>query len=222
MERREMNTDTELQWILDEGKKIHPVSDIVRARSLSRARAAIATTAAASRTSSPTMGRRWLSVGVAASVAFVLGAAAWATVQRLQAPAPVSSIAIPHVDPPASTLDPETPIPPLPEAPPAPPVVKAHPARHSLSPQESYTAETKLLSRAQRAYLAKHFSITLSLVAEHGRKFPNGRLAEEREALRIQALSGAGRTEESRSAAASFARRFPRSVLLPRLGAATP
>jgi hypothetical protein len=42
-------------------------------------------------------------------------------------------------------------------------------------------------------------------------------LAEERDALRIRALVGAGRTPEARRAAAAFANRFPRSVLLPRL-----
>jgi hypothetical protein len=40
-------------------------------------------------------------------------------------------------------------------------------------------------------------------------------LVEEREALRVKALSGLGRTEEARRAADSFEARFPRSVLLP-------
>jgi len=40
-------------------------------------------------------------------------------------------------------------------------------------------------------------------------------LLEEREALRVKALSGLGRVEEARRAAHAFEARFPRSVLLP-------
>jgi outer membrane protein assembly factor BamD (BamD/ComL family) len=82
---------------------------------------------------------------------------------------------------------------------------------------ESYAAELELLQRAQAAYAGRDFTDALTVVAEHRRRFPNGRLTEEREALRVRALKGAGRTNESRAAAASFAARFPRSVLLPRL-----
>jgi hypothetical protein len=46
------------------------------------------------------------------------------------------------------------------------------------------------------------------------RQFPKGQLAEEREALRVRSLLGAGRMAEGQSAAAAFANRFPRSVLL--------
>jgi hypothetical protein len=86
-----------------------------------------------------------------------------------------------------------------------------------ITAQESYAAELDLLTRAQVAYAAREFSEVLARVAEHGRKFPNGRLTEEREALRIRALEGAGRAEEARRAAAAFESRFPRSIMLPRL-----
>ena len=52
-------------------------------------------------------------------------------------------------------------------------------------------------------------------IAEHARRFKNGRLAEEREALRVKALVGLGRMEDARRAAAGFKARFPYSVLLP-------
>jgi hypothetical protein len=55
------------------------------------------------------------------------------------------------------------------------------------------------------------------VIAEHGRRFPNGRLAEQREALRVKSLAGSGRAEEARHAVAAFAKRFPRSALLQRL-----
>jgi TolA-binding protein len=67
------------------------------------------------------------------------------------------------------------------------------------------------------AYASRDFSSALVLVAEHARRYPNGRLAEEREALRIRSLAGSGRTADARRAIAAFAARFPRSVLLPRL-----
>jgi hypothetical protein len=52
-------------------------------------------------------------------------------------------------------------------------------------------------------------------IVEHARRFKNGRLAEEREALRVKALVGLGRTHDARRAAAAFEARFPNSVLLP-------
>jgi hypothetical protein len=77
------------------------------------------------------------------------------------------------------------------------------------------TAEIELLRRARGAYGRREFSRALMLVAEHARRFPQGHLAEEREALRVRSLLGAGRTAEGHRAAESFALRFPRSVLLP-------
>ena len=101
-----------------------------------------------------------------------------------------------------------------------PPTMTAKPqhSAHSATAQESYAAELDLLQRAQVAYAARDFSDVLARVAEHSRRFPNGRLAEEREALRVHALEGSGRTEEAHRAAAAFADRFPRSIMLPRLG----
>jgi hypothetical protein len=78
-------------------------------------------------------------------------------------------------------------------------------------------AELDLLRRARSAYGQRDFSGALLLVAEHNRRFPQGHLAEEREALRVRSLAGAGRSAEARQAAAAFAARFPRSVLLSRV-----
>ena len=70
--------------------------------------------------------------------------------------------------------------------------------------------------REARAAVARgDFAAALSPIAEHTRRFKNGRLVEEREALRVKALGGLGRTAEARHAAAAFRARFPRSVLLP-------
>ena len=58
------------------------------------------------------------------------------------------------------------------------------------------------------------FSGALATIAEHIRKFRNGALVEEREALRVKSLAGLGRHAEAMRAAAQFHARFPHSVLL--------
>ncbi|HVZ86508.1 MAG TPA: hypothetical protein VHG72_06045 [Polyangia bacterium] len=85
--------------------------------------------------------------------------------------------------------------------------------------------ELRLLQRARAAVVRGDFEAALQVIAEHTRRFKNGRLAEEREALRVKSLAGLGRTGEARRAAAAFRSHFPRSVLLPavsRMPAATP
>ena len=79
--------------------------------------------------------------------------------------------------------------------------------------RNALAVEMDLLRRARGAYGRREFSRALMFVAEHARRFPQGHLAEEREALRVDSLSGAGRTAEARRAAEAFAIRFPRSVL---------
>jgi hypothetical protein len=75
--------------------------------------------------------------------------------------------------------------------------------------------EVELLQHAHLAYARRDFRGALALVAEHARRFPDGPLAEECEALRVESLLAAGHAVESRRAGVAFAKRFPRSVLLP-------
>ena len=56
------------------------------------------------------------------------------------------------------------------------------------------------------------FALALTLFSEHARRFPNGHLAEQREALRVRSLAGSGRKDEAHHAAAAFATRFPHSA----------
>jgi hypothetical protein len=86
--------------------------------------------------------------------------------------------------------------------------------------ERHFTAELELLQRAQIAYTQRDFSTALALLAAHARLFSRGHLAEEREALRVRSLRGAGRTDEAHRGATEFAARFPRSVLLPRVDSA--
>jgi len=75
-----------------------------------------------------------------------------------------------------------------------------------------------LLQPARQAVSAGNFAAALSSIAAHERRFPNGRLAEEREALRVKALRGLGRADDARRAAAEFRQQFPRSVLSSQMG----
>lgn len=212
--------EQEIEAVIERGRQVQQAPDVVRARLMARARAAFAASkappapVAALSAGFPSRGRR---IAVAASVllVFATAGAAAALYERL-APAP-------EIAPPP----PRAPEPPSIGAPaPGPaairPVEPASSARaqrphRSITPQESYAAELELLQRAQSEYASRDFADALVLVAEHGRRFPNGRLAEEREALRVRSLARAGRGDEARRALASFAKRFPHSVLLSRL-----
>ena len=89
------------------------------------------------------------------------------------------------------------------------------------SPADATRAELRLLREARAAVAREDFAAALPPIAEHARRFKNGRLVEEREALRVKALGGLGRTAEARHAAAAFQARFPHSVLLPAVSQAS-
>jgi hypothetical protein len=97
----------------------------------------------------------------------------------------------------------------------APPPPAPSPAR---SEPEGGRTELELLARAQAAYSGRDFARAITLIGELSRRFPNGHLAEEREALRVRSLIGIGSADQAGRAATAFARRFPRSVLLPNEG----
>jgi hypothetical protein len=219
MNFRKSHPKSDMAVLLEHGRVIPPIPSSVRARSLERARSTEAGAFAEPAEVLPVARRRAMAITLAASVAFVVGAAGAALALRGRAhneprvtlpPSPhqeVASCSTPSALPPASQVAPQ-------------PIVETKTARPepSLTARESYTAELSLLQRAQAAYTDRNFATTLLLVSEHARRFPNGRLAEEREALHVKALIGAGREVEARKAASAFAARFPRSALLPRLG----
>jgi len=204
--------DSKLQEILADGRLVRRAPDVIRARGLARARAVVA---AAQQPQPMTAGWSYrVRVAVAASVALLLGAAGAVAALRVRLPeklapgrtlvaarparvAAVDVVAVPEAS--AEEFD----------APPAK-------ARH-LAHSATYAAELALLQRAHTAYARRDYAGALAVVGEHGRRFPNGRLAEEREAIRVESLASAGHTVEARGAAATFAKRFPRSVLLGRV-----
>ena len=82
---------------------------------------------------------------------------------------------------------------------------------------DAYALELGLLQRARAAVASGKFSSALDAITEHQKRFPAGRLREEREALRVKALAGLGRNDEARLAAKRFRERFPQSVLSNRI-----
>lgn len=213
----------EIESLLAKERKISPERAELRARVMTRARAALETRA----TPAGHFWRRRATLLVAAALMTGFAAVAIAAWQELGR----SSGHLPSVLPPASGKNqaparaPEPPIP-------APPPQKsaAEPTRPETgnvvaaprpsSPSDvgdAYALELALLQRARAAVASGKFSTALDAITEHQRRFPTGRLREEREALRVRALAGLGRNDEARLAAKRFRERFPQSVLSNRI-----
>jgi len=80
--------------------------------------------------------------------------------------------------------------------------------------------ERELLDVARAALDRGNAAGALEALAEHTQRFPGAQLGEERHALMVQALAGAGRRAEARTVAAQFRTRYPKSMLRPVVDAA--
>lgn len=90
-------------------------------------------------------------------------------------------------------------------------------------PQDgTLAAERAILDVARTALGRGDGARALEAVDRHGREFPRGQMAEEREAIGVQALVKLGRKEEATARGARFRKRFPNSVLTPVIDAAVP
>jgi hypothetical protein len=196
--------------LLERERVIPPLPAGQRARSLARAQASL-TMAVAPTTAARAAPRiRWSAAAAAAAlvVGMAVAAAAYEIHARM-APAPATR---PAAVAPVGEVVGRAPAASRPVGVVADPIPSPAPVS---SPATTARAELRLLQQARFAVARGDFAAALSPIAEHTRRFKNGRLAEEREALRVKALSGLHRTEEARRAAAAFRARFPRSVLLP-------
>jgi hypothetical protein len=91
----------------------------------------------------------------------------------------------------------------------------------SSAPAISPLAEEQAVLDVARVALARREGAdALAAVAKHERRFPSGALAEEREAIAIQALVLLLHRDEARARGEAFARRFPQSMLSPVVEAA--
>jgi hypothetical protein len=89
-------------------------------------------------------------------------------------------------------------------------------SKRTAAPDDSLGRETALLLRA-RAALAKHDApAALALADEHASQFPNGRLVQERLAVRALAFCALGRLAQARAATRELERIAPRSPHLMR------
>jgi hypothetical protein len=108
------------------------------------------------------------------------------------------------------------PAPPVSSQPQMPPSAKPAPHRVSVDPPRDVApSETSLLGDASRALANRDPHRVLALVAEHARLYRDGALAEERDALEIEALLALGRREEAAEAASKFSMRYPHSIHQP-------
>jgi hypothetical protein len=113
-----------------------------------------------------------------------------------------------------------SPPPPTPDAIATAPVASPPPAAltnapSNGSPGNSLAAERSLLDVARSAFGRGEGDAALAALARHEKIFPNGQLAEEREALAVRCLVLTSRADEARARAARFRRRYPTSVMLP-------
>jgi hypothetical protein len=156
---------------------------------------------------------------LAPAASAIVGAAVATLVLRA-----VSTPQIVYVDRPipVNVLDaapPPTSAPALPsavKAAPAPPPVAPAPRGPASSPSEAddpLVAETRLVDTARAALARQDFTACLAAVTQHEKRFPSGRLAEEREALAVQALAGAHEDAAARARGERFHQRFPVSLL---------
>ena len=99
------------------------------------------------------------------------------------------------------------------ETPPTPTVVETPPA----PPSPPAVSEVTLLEQARVALRSGNSARALELTGQHATSYPDGALAEEREALAIEALAKLGRHADAAARWAKFASSYPHSNYRPRL-----
>ena len=84
--------------------------------------------------------------------------------------------------------------------------------RTAAQPADGLGEEVRLLSRAQQDLNDGRPTQALKTLSEHERRFPTGALAEERLAMRVQALCAQGRRAEAKADLTELSRAYPGSV----------
>lgn len=158
--------------------------------------------------------------GVGGTIGYRAGQHASEVRHVQQAPAPQVP---PPVVVPSADVRPTLPdaAPSAPPAPASPPVVR--PPTSALSQEErdaKLAEELALVQMARTALMRGDAAGAFEAAERHRKMFSGGRLAEERESVAIQALAKLGRTDDARTRAAAFERKYPNSVALPIVRAA--
>jgi hypothetical protein len=169
--------------------------------------------------------RTWPPAEHARAAAPVLQGSPLATPQVVPVPAAEPS-ATPPQPPPAPATEPEAP-----KSPAARSQAAVRPLAHAKKDDQAPVrveplleqpsvggtlSEEQALLRPVRPALANgQTAEAIGQLEQHAKQFPDGQLAQEREALWVQALVAAKRFDEARSRGAAFEQRFPGSMLLP-------
>jgi hypothetical protein len=117
-----------------------------------------------------------------------------------------------------------TPVEPARQAPPATPARRPRPTPRATTPvvrtsppvaarDGALLVEQAILKAARRAIARHDVDGALINIRQHELSHPHGRLTQERELLRVQALARAGRVAEAEAAATRFRARFPESLM---------
>ena len=80
---------------------------------------------------------------------------------------------------------------------------------------DTLAAERMVLDGARAALVHRDAPGALAALRSHEQAFPRGQLLEERESMRVQALSLAHDYAAARAVGEKFRRHFPRSMFLP-------
>jgi hypothetical protein len=89
----------------------------------------------------------------------------------------------------------------------------APPEKRTVALQSDLGAEQALLDVARRALAQGRNEEALGPIERHARRYPDGILTEEREALAVNVLVALQRQDEARQRAAHFFERYPKSLL---------
>jgi hypothetical protein len=178
--------------------------------------------------------RPWLSKFLHWSApALVIGAAAGVTARNALIPAELPAIgarsgvtepkALPSAAPASSAAATELPAPAIVDKPAAPAVVPS--AESSANPRlingtRELARERAILDQARARIAAGEPVRALDFVERHERRYPQGALSEEREALAVNALVSIGRYREAAQRGEAFRTRYPQSLLTPSVEAA--
>jgi hypothetical protein len=100
------------------------------------------------------------------------------------------------------------------------PLVEQAKGRPGAEPSSELAQERALLDVARADAAQGEAAQALGITEQHRRKFPRGRLSEEREALAIRALLSLGRAAQARERAQAFRSTYPNSFLTPALESA--
>jgi hypothetical protein len=170
-------------------------------------------------------------------VAFVLGAVTGAALFAAMAGThpppprvvyvdrPAPPVAAPALQPPPATASPMTTMapPPTPEPPatrlattwPAAPAQPAAARPAAATHGSRLTEERILLDEARAGLIQGEPERAIERLDRHRVRFADGVLAEERDAMQVEALARAGRYDEARERASAFRARMPGSLFLP-------